>query len=399
MKIRSVTFFVTVEENAFIAPLIHAGIVAKAARDLGPRLGYDVQTTRVAVQPLDVILRQVPAVEFAATFERILLEAGFEYGAFSIESNELLDQAPGILRAGEALFASVRIASQIEGINLLAVQAAAHAIHSLADSTPNGLGNFRFAAAANIPPGVPFFPSAFHDGSAPAFAFATEAADLAVEAFGNARDLDESRDRLIELLETNGASLLKLGEELEYKYGIRFAGIDFSLAPFPEESRSLATALERLTGARFGMRGTLFAAAFITDCLRRAKFKRAGFSGMLLPMMEDWTMARRSKEGLYSLDSLLLYSTVCGTGLDTIPLAGDTSEAAIAALLLDLAALSMKLAKPLTARLIPVPGVREGETTNFSFEYFSNARAFAINADNSMSVFGTKGSVVFSNEI
>jgi uncharacterized protein len=100
--------------------------------------------------------------------------------------------------------------------------------------------------------------------------------------------------------------------------------------------------------------------------------------------LEDWTMARRSHENLFSLDSLLLYSTVCGTGLDTIPLAGDTSEADISALLLDLAALAVKLDKPLTARLVPVPNVKAGESTQFNFEYFANARAFGIDADAGM---------------
>jgi uncharacterized protein (UPF0210 family) len=101
----------------------------------------------------------------------------------------------------------------------------------------------------------------------------------------------------------------------------------------------------------------------------------------MLPLLEDWTMARRSHENLYSLDSLLLYSTVCGTGLDTIPLAGDTGQPEIAALLLDLAALAVKLDKPLTARLVPVPGIAAGASTQFNFEFFANARAFAIDAD------------------
>ena len=156
------------------------------------------------------------------------------------------------------------------------------------------------------------------------------------------------------------------------------------MAPYPTENISLATALERLTGARFGTRGTLFAASFVTDTLRQAKFTRAGFSTIMLPMLEDWTMARRSHEDTYSLDSLLLYSTVCGTGLDTLALAGDTTEAEIAGLLLDLAALALKLDKPLTARLVPVPGVKAGESTRFNFEYFANARVFGINADESL---------------
>ncbi|MCI0474746.1 MAG: DUF711 family protein, partial [Anaerolineales bacterium] len=93
-------------------------------------------------------------------------------------------------------------------------------------------------------------------------------------------------------------------------------------------------------------------------------------------------------------DGLLLYSTVCGTGLDTIPLPGDTSVDALAAILLDLATLAVKLNKPLTARLMPIPGLRAGDATHFDFEYFANARVMDVNA-RAVKVFGTDSRVVF----
>jgi uncharacterized protein (UPF0210 family) len=399
MNIRSVTCFVNVDETLPPESLRGVGELARSARESATREGYQVQTTRLAVQPLHRIIHKIQALEFALAFEQAILKAGFDYGALAVESEELFDHIADAIRTTEHLFCSIRIASLADGINLHAVQAAARVIHELAHTTADGFGNFRFTAAANCPPGVPFFPSAYHDGSASSFAFATEAADLAVQAFTDAQDLDNARTRLIALLERHGARLGLVGEGLEQESGLRFAGIDFSMAPYPEEGRSLATAFERLTGAPFGTRGTLFAAAFVTDCLRRAKFRRAGFSGLMLPMMEDWTMAARSQQDLYSLDSLLLYSTVCGTGLDTVPLAGDTTEEAVAALLLDLAALAVKLDKPLTARLIPVPGVRAGEATRFSFEYFANARAFEVRADRELKVFGGSERVDFRESI
>jgi uncharacterized protein (UPF0210 family) len=97
-----------------------------------------------------------------------------------------------------------------------------------------------------------------------------------------------------------------------------------------------------------------------------------------LPVLEDSTLAARSSN--YTLDSLLLYSTVCGTGLDTIPLPGDTTADALAAILLDLATLSVKLNKPLTARLIPLAGFAPGEMTRFNFQYFANAHVLEPHA-------------------
>jgi hypothetical protein len=57
---------------------------------------------------------------------------------------------------------------------------------------------------------------------------------------------------------------------------------------------------------------------------------------------------------------------VCAGGVDTVPLPGDTSEAAIASIVGDVATLAFKWNKPLAARLLPAPGKRAGEMTEFS---------------------------------
>jgi uncharacterized protein (UPF0210 family) len=115
--------------------------------------------------------------------------------------------------------------------------------------------------------------------------------------------------------------------------------------------------------------------------LDQADFPRAGFNGLMLPLLEDSALAARAAQGVLSVKDLLLYSTVCGTGLDTIPLPGDTTQEQLYALLLDLAALSTRLDKPLTARLMPIPGKKAGDPTNFDFPYFANSRVLALEAD------------------
>ncbi|HZQ05262.1 MAG TPA: DUF711 family protein [Anaerolineae bacterium] len=395
MKIRSVTAFLNPDEGLADSSLDRAAELNQAARATASDAGYQLQSTRLALPPLVNILHQIPALEFGIAFEKIYRQLGFDNAAVLISSPELYPDASPLVQTCPTLFVSLAIASKASGLSFDAVRAAAQTIYSLAnprdDGTPSdGLYNFRFAAAANVPPNVPFFPTAYAGDDAPYFAFATESADLAVDAFTLANNLDDAQTRLISAIETNAVRLDAWGNALQEKSQIRYAGIDFSLAPYPEQARSMATALERLTGARFGTRGTLFAASFVTDILRRAHFTRAGFSSLMLPMLEDWTMAQRSHENLYSLDSLLLYSTVCGTGLDTIPLAGETTEHEIAALLLDLAALAVKLDKPLTARLVPVPGIPAGASTRFNFEFFANARAFAINADSTNKLLSMK---------
>jgi uncharacterized protein (UPF0210 family) len=97
--------------------------------------------------------------------------------------------------------------------------------------------------------------------------------------------------------------------------------------------------------------------------------------------LEDSTLAARTENGVLNITDLLLYSAVCGTGLDTLPLPGDTNSSQIAAILLDLAALALRLDKPLTARLMPIPGKVAGDLTSFDFEYFANSRVLSVCAE------------------
>jgi uncharacterized protein (UPF0210 family) len=107
-----------------------------------------------------------------------------------------------------------------------------------------------------------------------------------------------------------------------------------------------------------------------------------------MPTLEDATLAKRAAEGVLTINDLLMYSAVCGTGLDTVPLAGNTSVDEIAALLLDLSALALRLDKPLTARLMPIPGKQAGDETNFDSPYFANSRVMELNGKSLTSALG-----------
>lgn len=262
---------------------------------------------------------------------------------------------------------------------MAAVQACAQVIVKAAPLDPNGFANLRFAALANVGPGTPFFPAAYHDGGSPAFALGTEAADLAVEAFTGAASVEQARGALVSEIERHGQALARVASaELAET---RFLGIDFSLAPFPSEAVSLGTAIERLGVAATGLHGSLAAAAILTEAIERASFPRTGFSGLMMPVLEDATLAKRAAQGTLTLKDVLLYSAVCGTGIDTIPLPGDTTAEGIVPVLLDLCALSLRLDKPLTARLMPVPGKHAGDSTAFDFGFFANGKVMGLQSE------------------
>src|SRR5439155_17253218 len=97
----------------------------------------------------------------------------------------------------------------------------------------------------------------------------------------------------------------------------------------------IAAAIEAFTGAPFGAGGTMTAAAVITRAVQSTPIKQVGYSGLMVPVLEDSTLAKRWAEGTYNIDSLLAYSAVCAGGLDTIPLPGDITEEQLARILGD----------------------------------------------------------------
>ena len=167
---------------------------------------------------------------------------------------------------------------------------------------------------------------------------------------------------------------MKIAKDLR----VEFKGIDFSLAPFPDDAHSLGGAVENMGVPRIGLHGSLAAAAILTDAIERADFPHLGFNGFMQPILEDSILAKRSAEGVLTVKDALMYSAVCGTGLDTVPLAGDVTADELTPLLLDLCALSLRLDKPLTARLMPVPGKKAGDATAFDFAFFANGRVMEL---------------------
>lgn len=385
MNIRSITVLLDPGYPVVEERLAAAGAFAADARTAYEAAGISVQTIRLAIVPFPGLLGPGPverAVSLAEQLEQLCRAAAFDYcslgPAMPDAPLEYVDAIYDVLAATQQVFAAVTIASP-DGIPLAAVQRAARLIQAVSRISPDGFANLRLAALANCPPGSPFFPAAYHAGGPPAFAIATEAADLAVSAFEAASSLAAGWAALVAAIESHAQRLVHIANALVERTsaGLTFGGIDFSLAPFPEIARSLGTAMERLGVPRVGAQGSLFAAALLADALDRATFPRCGFSGLMLPVLEDAVLAQRAASGDLSINDLLLYSAVCGAGLDTVPLPGDVTVDDLAAILLDVAALSTRLAKPLTARLMPIPGMSAGDPVTFDFPYFADSRVLS----------------------
>ena len=387
MKIRSITYFCNPGWPLDQAKLRTAGSFLAEAKSAFEAEGFEVQTLRLATMPfLQMVgadkLDQTPRL--AQAMQEAVQSLGITCAALGPAQPEIAGSyavIPEAIAASKDIFFSGVTADMRFGISVSAVQACAEIVTRCATITPNGFANLRFAALANVKPGSPFFPAAYHGVPEPAFAIATEAADLAVDTFANAKSVTDGQWAMIAALEEKARQLSVVGDEMSRRHSIVFGGIDFSLAPFPEESRSIGAAFERMGVPKTGLHGSLAAAAILTEAVERARFTHAGFSGLMLPVLEDAVLAQRAAEGVLTVKDLLLYSAVCGTGLDTVPLPGKTSAGQIASVLMDLSALALRLDKPLTARLMPVPGKKAGDPTDFHFDYFANSRVMALDAD------------------
>jgi uncharacterized protein (UPF0210 family) len=395
MKIRSITYFMNVGWPIKEDRIQTAGIFLSSARKAFEEAGYAVQTTRIASVPFTRLLGADSislTPRFANKLSALIAANGIDFASLGPalpDVPESYEMIPDAIAASKNIFFSGVMADAAHGIYLPAVRYCAEVISRNTHLSPDGFSNLRFTALANVPAGGPFFPAAYSDNESPSFALALEAGDLAVSAFENARSLEEGRQALVHQLEEHARKLAYAAEPLKFRFSVRFGGLDFSLAPFPNEAQSLGAAFERMGAPRLGLHGSMAAASILADSIDRADYPRAGFNGLMMPVLEDFIFAKRAAEQTLTVKDLLMFSTVCGTGLDTLPLPGETSVEQLSALLLDVAAISLRLHKPLTARLMPIPGKQAGESTNFNFDYFVNSRVMALQAEPLTRLFGS----------
>ena len=344
--------------------------VLKRGRAAYEAAGYEVQTLRIATNPWlaslsashrDDALASLKQLDELVASHGVIVSVG-PIQIHDAQDDRLVPWACELIGLTHRISFSCVIGSGSKAVHTRSALTAARLILALSRVAPEGMANFRFAAGANIPAGTPFFPVAWHEGEE-SLALGVESASLVEQALN--RDWsDDATQNLRMLMNSALEPLARIGSQFAAEEGRRWLGIDSS--PAPAQDRSIGDAIERFTRKPFGCAGTLEACATITAAIKSPDVKTCGYSGLMLPVLEDARLAQRAGEGRYTVRDLLLYSSVCGTGLDVVPLPGDTPAESIAALLRDVATLSSRLHKPLSARLFPIPGKRAGEIARFS---------------------------------
>ena len=85
-------------------------------------------------------------------------------------------------------------------------------------------------------------------------------------------------------------------------------------------------------------------------------------------------MCKSNDKKLLSIDKIIGYSTLCGCGLDMVPVPGNLLVEELASIVLDIAATASKLNKPLGFRVLPIPNKQSNEFTEFDMDFLTNTR-------------------------
>jgi len=376
--VRTIAAFINLDRSQYQLQFAETAKFLGYAKTVFESRGYTVETLRIVTQPFPEYTKGLSADDAVRFFKNldgladqyhVRLSIGSAYLA-GTDGDAQADLLVAVLQNTKNIFGNLAVTND-SGINWPAVNAAARVIKKLSETTEHSEGNFHFAANASVPPYSPFFPGAYHTGAGRQFAIGLASAGLLTTAAQNAPDLAAAKRQIADALFNAAFDVEDAALRIDREQGWIYMGLD--LSPASSQGLSIGAAIEAISKQPLGSSGTMTAVGVITSALKDIGARRTGYSGVMLPVLEDPTLAERWNQGRLSLDQLLSYSAVCATGLDTIPLPGNITVEELARIIGDVATLSVKWNKPLSARLLPVKEKRAGDTTEFTDPFLINA--------------------------
>ena len=401
VRVRTVTAFVNmpVDASQWQSCLTAAKKQCDAMADALEAQGYQVQSIRIVSNPFGEFIN-VSSIDAAlADLQRItqllmLINTGARRIRFAIGEARTVQEIaalPQLIAAyGDLCNACVNI--ELDEHSFLKTEllhSSVQAIQEIARTTPRGEGNFNFTVNFNCAPGIPYFPASYHRGQHHgALVLGLETPDLMVSVLGDLQAQRQQLDQatwlqlayaqLSETLTHHATTIQRCADKVALDTGWHIAGMDTSAAP-SKSCASMVDVYSLLGVPYFGASGTVEASALLTRVFKSVTgVTQIGFSGLMLAVTEDESLALASLNREFDIRALLTYSSVCGIGLDTVPIPGDTSAEKIAAVMRDTGTMAFRLNKPLTVRLFPVPGLKAGDRTAFESADLCNCAVLAL---------------------
>lgn len=399
-KIRTITTFITLnkDKNLWEEELLKAcNFCEKLSTDF-IKNDYIVQSIRIVTNAFgeylntSSILKAKEDLDFISKILKkstTILRIRFAIG--EAKTNEEIALLPELIASfGDLANACVNIPLDSNNIldNLLIIETT-KAIKKISAITPRGEGNFNFTVNFNCKPFIPYFPASYHDSKLPnSYVLGLETPDLFFEVL---KDFNEQNPNLshnnalasyYEIL-TNALSyhcqnIKNILDNFEENDNFKFQGIDSSAAP-SKNCTSIVDVYKQMGVEFFGASGTVEISSLLTKIFKSIKeLPLIGFSGLMLAVVEDRGLAQGTIDKDYDVRTLLTNSAICGIGLDTVPIEGNTPNNKIEAIMRDTGTMAFRLNKPLTVRLFPVPNLKEGQLTVFQSDDLCNAAVLSL---------------------
>lgn len=399
-KIRTITLFISLNKNKEEQKekILQAAYFANDLAIIFQQKGYEIQSLRIVTNPFGEYIDTTDEESALQdmTFIQELLNSKempkyrIRFAIGEAKSKEDIKLIPSLIaHFGDIANICVNVETDTLGIaNNEKILSCVRAMKMIGKITPRGEGNFNFTVNFNCAPLIPYFPASyFKSDMSECFALGFETPDLLVEAL-KSESLDKieninkrhekAYNIMHETLQYHITLLSEIAQEYSQNAPFSFAGVDSSAAP-SKNCSSMTQVYELLGVPYFGASGSVEASSLLTKVFKSIEgVKLVGFSGLMLAVVEDLGLAQGTIEKNYDIRTLLLYSAICGIGLDTVPIEDNVNDEKIAAIMRDTATMAYRLNKPLTVRLFPVPNKKVGELTEFQSDDLCNAAALKI---------------------
>lgn len=365
----------------------HAQNLVKTGEDIERDFGIPIINKRISVTPIALVAESSDEENYAV-FAKVMDDAakavGVNFiGGFSAlvhkgytKGDKLLIKAiPEALSTTERVCSSVNLATSKAGINMDAVKQMGLIIKDCAERTKDKGASAcsKLVVFSNVPEDNPFMAGAFHGIGEPECVINVGVSGPGVVAHALKALNGADFGTVSETIKKTAFKITRMGQlvaqEASLRLKVPFGIVDLSLAPTPAVGDSVAHILEAMGLERCGAHGTTAALALLNDAVKKggvmASSYVGGLSGAFIPVSEDAGMIEAAMCGALSIEKLEAMTCVCSVGLDMIAVPGNTPASTISAIIADEAAIGMVNNKTTAVRIIPVPGMKEGDVVEY----------------------------------
>ena len=348
-----------------------------------------VRTARLSLPVLTDFSDHSPALllQKLSAFGKAILSYNFRWFNLTIDldSFDNIFHLPRFVCQALAYIPNLFINFRISSPSAELLSICSQTVNQLTSYAPTELLCFRFGISTGNLASCPFFPYSYFDQPYH-FSLGLEAIPL----FDSSLSVSPSPNVSTEVIDIFSANLSSLYQKLYTVISnhksifptLEFDGVDASLAPFPRSSQSLSLAFKRFGLISVGHPGTSYVVRLITSAIKSSfntsPVPPVGFNGCMFSVLEDDGLADSAICSTFSYDSLLLFSTLCGCGIDMVPVSGTIMRETINNMILDIVTLARSHCKPLGFRILPQVGKTSSDVTSYSHDFIANTRVFSI---------------------